>query len=394
MKEIYNKYKSFFLNSFLLLLPGALTALGIILFSAGRIGTIPSTVVSMIILVLQIQVFAITIAKYGLDINGFALLSTKTNHSLELRSIFLQRVIPLAFLFSCGVAYFYSFLIALIIFINSILESYSISVITEMNVNKEFKKSAIVNLLGYPLYFICLFIYSFLTENVSIESAISLLLFISILKAIYSFLVRKKQDQTISPNMSFHVSLQQILNYLLFKSDQIVIATLVIKFHLLSFSDNDQNWFIYLSKFPEVISGVLVGLSALYLNGFALQINDQGILSWYKKNIKNIMLAIFLLIFLAFFHFLYGIYTHQAALFIYLPFLLHCLLIVPTNLFTYIQLQRQDLQVLNKNYTIALVIGVLILLASWLSRQPLLLILMVPIQLIVFNVLFCTAKKV
>jgi hypothetical protein len=388
------KYKSFLFNSFLLLLPGALTSLGIILFASGRITSIPNEVVAVIILILQMQVFGITVAKYGLDINGFALLSAKENHSLELRPIFLQRVIPLAFLFGCGVAYFYGILIGLVIMINSILESYSISVITEMNVNKDFKKSAIINLIGYPLFFLCFFVYSIFMENISIESAIIILLGISIVKALFALQARKKYNQTISPNMSFQVSLQQILNYLLFKSDQIIIATLVIKFHWFSFTGNDQNWFIYLSKFPEVISGVLVGLSALYLNSFAKQINEAGIFYWYKRNLKIIIASMLVLISLAFIHFAYGVYKQPTAAFLYIPFLLHCLFIVPTNLFTYLQLQNQNLPVLNKNYAIALSIGLIILIITWLLQHPLLLILMVPTQLIVFNALFCKAKKI
>jgi hypothetical protein len=278
--------------------------------------------------------------------------------------------------------------------INSILESYSISVITEMNVNKDFKKSAIINLIGYPLFFLCFFVYSIFMENISIESAIIILLGISIVKALFALQARKKYNQTISPNMSFQVSLQQILNYLLFKSDQIIIATLVIKFHWFSFTGNDQNWFIYLSKFPEVISGVLVGLSALYLNSFAKQINEAGIFNWYKKNLKIIIASMLVLISLAFIHFAYGVYKQPTAAFLYIPFLLHCLFIVPTNLFTYLQLQNQNLPVLNKNYAIALGMGLIVLLVTWVSQKPLLLILMVPTQLIVFNALFCKAKKI
>jgi hypothetical protein len=57
--------------------------------------------------------------------------------------------------------------------------------------------------------------------------------------------------------------LQQILNYVLFKTDQIIFHW-IISASVFNYNDLDLKKFIFLSKFPEIVSGVMVSLAVLY----------------------------------------------------------------------------------------------------------------------------------
>jgi hypothetical protein len=128
---------------------------------------------------------------------------------------------------------------------------------------------------------------------------------------------------------NYKIGLQQILNYVLFKTDQIIFHW-IISASVFNYNDLDLKKFIFLSKFPEIVSGVMVSLAVLYS---IFYINSKEKYLYLISKYKNFIPLAISLAFLGIFFYSF-LWKDDIISVFTLPYLIHVFLIIIVNMIT------------------------------------------------------------
>lgn len=374
------------MNSFVLLVPGALTSLLIFLLSSNKLLPHQENTTVFILNLLQIQMLGITIAKYGAD--QVILAKLTTNNRTSITQLFLKRVLPLALIFSIVVAYikgniYFVYFLALLP-----MEVFSVITAIELSVSRKFFKASFVTLLGYPLTLITLFFVGY--SKILSNNAVFTVFFIgSALKFIICLILRNRGKEEDILIMSYLLPLQQVGNFLMFRFDQLIIASGLFGF--LFVNHLSVNNYLFLAKFPEVTSGIIVALAPIVYK----KLGDKKMFSIKTVFSSRLLLIIAGLTFVTQIA-IYALFLHPEnflSLFIYLPFTLITILILPANLVTYVLLKRSDIRRINYFNIVSCVIGVVIVTVALLLKNVLVFCYAVPAILFSYIFLFSRWHK-
>ena len=267
-------------NSLLLLLSGFFPALVLFGMSSGVLLTEYSDQVSGFILLLVLHGLGTVGGKMGLDLILFG----QSRESLN--AIFLISFLDKVKIFGLSV-FFYSVLyfflvgdlnkIALMLALACGLDSLSIVLISSLSGKREYVRVFLCTVSSYFVLFVGV-IYLELTQNeVNIGILATFFLVGNVVKSIITYFIisnyRKfKPEKFVLGMLSGYTILQQVLNFVVFKSDQLIASRSVG-----NWIDDSLNSFVFLSKTTEIYMGVSLALGPLIYDKVKI-INNQQIL--------------------------------------------------------------------------------------------------------------------
>ncbi|UAY52242.1 hypothetical protein [Ferruginibacter albus] len=375
------------IDSFLLLFPGALSALLIFLVSSNRL--LPSDKESTIFLLnfIQLQWLGITIAKYGID--QMILARLQPNNTTQFSAFIKQRIIPLTIAYCIVIGLIKGPTYASALAITIAMEAITIAISTELSISNRIKNSALLTLLGNPLVFILIFI-AYNIHQLSINVIFICSVLSSLVRILLAFLFRNKGEKQAIALLSYHVPLQQIGNFIMFRLDQLLIAVSLTGMVFLA-DTSLKSYYLFLAKFPEVASGVIVSLAPILYRKLGDETNASiGNLLKHKLFIVLSAGIIICQLLISFYIFKQKDITNDWLLFI--PFVISSLLILPVNLVTYVLFKEGIISKINLLNLMSCVIGVGFFLLSFLFKSIYIFSLIVPVQLLVYVVLFQVLK--
>ena len=373
---IIDKYKQYFPVIVKLLGSGLLTSLGFVLLASGKFDYISNELSVKILLFIQFQIIGITISKYGLDSLVFAKMIGDTNSVYDPLEYIKKKGILLSILCAGVYAVMYDYTYALVIFCTIVLDVYSVVAIVQMNVMKHYNYALFANIAAYPLFFGVLLVSSLFFEY-SYGKMIALYVACIFLRFLLSwiFIMKKKKTEDIELmelEVPFSLGIQQILNFSLFKIDQIIISLGAVLLVFFGIAGQDIQQILFLSKFPELVSGVLVSLSFLYapylIYGVGLAVAlCVYMLIWKGETDLDVVYAI--------------------------SYLIVSVLAVFVNMVTLGYLKKNEVNILVKNLVISSGIGVFFLLIIPFLGMGRYMVCSVPIQMLFFLILRLQNKK-
>jgi hypothetical protein len=382
VRKIWNSYNKSAIDSFLLLFPGALSAFLIFLIASNRLFPNNKDCGLFLLNLFQLQMLGITIVKFGID--QIIISRLKPGNRSIIDVFFKQRVFPLTVLFCIIIGFIKSWMYAVFFALVLPMEVLYILVSVELSISNRIKLSFILTLVGYPLTFILAYIAY--TQNILSVNIIFACFFVtSFIKMVLSFVFRNKGPKEGIAILSYTIPLQQIGNYFMFRFDQLIIALgLSISF----FSNKPLiMYYLFLAKFTEVATGVIVSLAPILYR----KLGDQTEASLKKLFANKYFLLISccicidqILVSL----FLFKPPNRNNDILLFLPFLLSSLLILPANLITYNLLKKAAVQKINRLNFISCFIGLCVFGLVLISNNIYIFSLIVPIQLLVYVILF------
>ena len=179
------------------------------------------------------------------------------------------------------------------------------------------------------------------------------------------------------------IGVQQGLNYLLFKSDQLLLGAVGASMLLASTESTRQ--FLFLSRFPEIVSSVAVALGAIILP--RLVVESPGSLRemigrWrVPPRLVAPGLVVFAVGYAAFVLFWRGPALEMAML---PAFAIAALLVIPANTMTYSMLRAGRARALLRNLGLAMCLGGVLLGVASAAHSLVVLAWAVPVQLASF----------
>ena len=252
------KYSGTFSGVIALLLPGLLTALLLFLISSNRLlpYNIDCTVFTLNII--QLYMLGITIVKYAIDQVVISRLTV--NGVTDLRDFFLKRVLPLSFLFAIVITVMHGFMQGIFFLIALPLEVYIIVVAVELSVQKQYWYSTVLKILGYPFFLVLIF-FADKMDHVSPRTILILFLGTVVLRVLLATKFRYSGIKESVAILSYQIPLQQISNFLVFRADQLIIASGLSLYCMKDL--NLTGTYLFYAKFPEAAAGIIVPLAPI-----------------------------------------------------------------------------------------------------------------------------------
>ena len=391
---IIDKYKQYFPVIVKLLGSGLLTSLGFVLLASGKFDYISNELSVKILLFIQFQIIGITISKYGLDSLVFAKMIGDTNSVYDPLEYIKKKGILLSILCAGVYAVMYDYTYALVIFCTIVLDVYSVVAIVQMNVMKHYNYALFANIAAYPLFFGVLLVSSLFFEY-SYGQMIALYVACIFLRFLLSwiFIMKKKKTEDIELmelEVPFSLGIQQILNFSLFKIDQIIISlgAVLLVFFGIAGQDIQQ----ILSKFPELVSGVLVSLSFLYAPYLIIESREGLITVLNKYKWILVLYGVGLAVALCVYMLIWNGETDLDVVYA-ISYLIVSVLAVFVNMVTLGYLKKNEVNILVKNLVISSGIGVFFLLIIPFLGMGRYMVCSVPIQMLFFLILRLQNKK-
>lgn len=382
-KNIFNIFQSG-----LLLVPGFLYAIFSLALSSNRLLPDKANTTLLLLNIAQLLSFGITIGKYAADLMILAKLNQ--NENTALKKFFFKRVLPFSLLFCLFLFYSNGPATAFALFICIPIEVFVIITIVELNISRRYYTALLLNLIGYPLVFTAYIIFSNFINL--LEYQILLIFAItSICKLIVAINLRKiRKIRYDVLSMSTQVPLQQAGNYLLFKVDQVVIASNLV--HASFFKFLLPTDYLFYSKFTEVFSGIATSLGPI-LAKFKNKNSDViSIIPLLKKRkfIAILFLAIGIQVFVSF---ILLVTIDKLHILMLLPFSIVTLLIIPVNMINYELYRTNDLKMGNLTNVVCFIVSAIFITINSFIKSPLLFAWIVPVQLLVFILIFYYRKS-
>jgi hypothetical protein len=262
----YNKKNIYFIKSATKLLgSGVISSIGIILFSSNTIKFLDVNIVVDLLIILQLHSIGLTITKLSFDTISYSYFLKNENYRPKIKKFIFKKSLILAIPILIFSVYRFNYIIGIFIFINVLLDQFSNLVINQLNYRHLFNKSSFLNFLSYPLFFLIIILFSYYLK-LSLLYCVIIFFICLVLKFILSnYLydgINYEEEIDLLPN--WNMGFQQIFNYVLFKSDTIIISLPLIIISTLSIDKSEILEIFYLSRFPELVSGLTLALSVLY----------------------------------------------------------------------------------------------------------------------------------
>jgi len=180
---------------------------------------------------------------------------------------------------------------------------------------------------------------------------------------------------------NIQMGLQQALNYLLFRADQIALAILGLKMQ----QSNAVGMYLFLAKFPELVSGIMVVAGTVFFPKAYLKYPfDLKALLGRAWKVSGFIAAYLLAVASAIFAYLFLWKGETIPPSLVIPFLIHAFCIILVNNITYSTLRQGYLKRLLTNLTWAVLAGIALFLLVQLDFSIRVLSWIVPLQLLLF----------
>lgn len=363
---------------------GIISSIGIVLFSSNTIKFIDVKIVIDILIILQIHSIGLTITKLSFDAISYSYFLNNKNFRPKIKNFIFKKALILAIPILIFAVYRFSYIIGFLIFINVILDQFSNLVINQLNYRHLFNKAFILNLLSYPLFFLTIILVSYYFKF-NLEYYLIIFFICLILKFLLSNYFYNRifytEDIDLLPN--WNMGFQQIFNYFLFKSDTIIISLPLVFISTLNIDKSEILEIFYLSRFPELVSGLTLALSVLYYPRYIFNSGSEFLNKIKLKDFLFYFSSIIILfgIFLFFWKHSYNLKIYNIIFYFFNGFF-----VLVCNLITFNLIKMEKYKLLINNLLISCVFGVISLFVFKIFNLNIYFAI-VPIQMIVF--VFC-----
>jgi hypothetical protein len=253
--------KGRFFDSILLLTPGGLTALGFFAISASRVEGLDGDVAASFLVFVPWTILGLVVAKFGLDIWILSRGSQWPGQSIPLATAVISRMLPTAAVACVALGFVFSPVAGLAGGVSIVADAMAMIVACEMSAQGRVRQAAIAHFLRYPLFFVLLVIVA--DTEMRDDVGIYMAFMISALARLgYLLLLRPSNRADPQPGpRSGQLAFQQILNYGLFKNDQLAFLGVTTE------SAIARQVLVYLARFPELVSAAIVSLGPILYPG-------------------------------------------------------------------------------------------------------------------------------
>ena len=368
---------------FKLLGSGIISALGLTLIASNRWNLLDSAIVTFVILYMTWQTLGLTITKMGIDQVIFASVSQDQTIFFGERKFFKKWVFPISAGFSILIAIIFSSWAGVVAFLTIILDTHSLMIMADLNARNHYGITAFSNLLNYPLFFIFILISSY---YIKLNITIILLFFLGTSLIRWIWLNSRKTSphgkREVTSGIGVEMGLLQVFNYLMFKLDQIVLASTLF----IVANNNFLAEYLFMAKFPELVSGILTAVGTilfpkLYIT-YPLKSNNS------LKIIKQIclnLLTVFLTVIGSLIYKLLWNGHELLSWYFVIPFLVHSAFIYIVNNISYSMIRQGYIRRLLLNLVSSVISGFVIVVILYSQNNYSFLIWIVPLQLGLFS---------
>ncbi|OOB81752.1 hypothetical protein HUE46_03625 [Flavobacterium columnare] len=392
-KEKLNFVKDFLSHSLKLLSSGLLTSIGFIVLASGGLNFIKSDIALQVILFAQYQMIGLTVCKFGVDNQLYASFLVDASKKYDPLCYMKNNGLYLALFFSLIIYFLEKDLLdSFLVFLLLILDVISILIIVQLGARRLFEQVFLSNFLSYPLFFIVFLILEFFM-NLNKSEFILIFLLCSFIRFLITF---KFYNQIVAielnPKLEFKLGIQQLLNYILFKYDQIIFSLGTVSMIWFGYNSDELQKYLFLTRFPELISGVLVSLVFLYGSEMVVT-KREDFLNHINKNRLAIIFYLFLL---ALFFFVYLFFWKGNSIITYydvLPYFLISVMIIFVNMITLGMLKVKKVNNLNFNLFLSIFLSIIFQILLMFLEIKSIVLWSVPLQMLFFIVLILFKKK-
>jgi len=241
-------------DALLLLIPGGVTAIGLFAMSASLVPGLERGVAAEFLLFLPWQMLGLTVAKFGADSWILANGSKWTGGSLPLQSFLFSRIAPAATIIGLLMLIRLPAFAAAVGALSILFDAVALVLSSELSAQGRVRRAAASHFLRYPLLFTMVTLAGwggrldecFLYGAFVVSSASRL-----------GYLLIARSDVMASgvrtPNTGA-LAAQQVLNYGLFKNDQLAFSLIPVEMHAV------RQMLIYVVRFPELVSALIVAV--------------------------------------------------------------------------------------------------------------------------------------
>jgi len=368
---------------FKLLGSGIISALGLTLIASNRWNLLDSAIVTFVILYMTWQTLGLTITKMGIDQVIFASVSQDQTIFFGERKFFKKWVFPISAGFSVLIAIIFSSWAGVVAFLTIILDTHSLMMMADLNARNHYGITAFSNLLNYPLFFIFIFSGSYFIK-LNITIVLFLFLATSLIRWIWvnSQKTSRHGKREVTSGIGVEMGLLQVFNYLMFKLDQIVLASTLF----IVANSNFLAQYLFMAKFPELVSGILTAVGTvlfpkLYII-YPLKNNDS--LRIIKQICLNLLTVLLTIIGSLIYKYIWNGHEFLSWYFI-TPFLVHSSVIYIVNNISYSMIRQGYIRKLLINVVFSVISGFVTVVILYFQNNYSFLIWVVPLQLVIFS---------
>lgn len=364
-----------------LLSSGALTSLGLMLISSGYFSQLKPIQVIFIISLIQWQQLGLTFAKLGMDQISFVIAFVTPGNKLDYFYLIKKYSIIVSWIFVAVIGLFFHVKAWGVLGLCILFDVFATAKVSELNARKAFVKTNIANFLKTPFFLIIVVVVAYYFD---INDWIILSFFLLACFSRFGYLYNidnKDGFVKIRDNSQLKLGIQQILNYVLFRINQYLI---LVPFFIEKIDSSIfVNKFLFMARYPEIVSGVLVGVSPLYLP----YINKKVFSFKYVVAFVVVLCLSFSLG-----GYLYKLFWAMDATISFcdiFPFALHCSLILYVNALSFVFLKDKKYNSLICNLSLSLFFSALLFFLLYVLKFNVqyLIYYIVPVQLLLFIVL-------
>ena len=371
-------------NVLSLLSSGAISTVCLVLMTSQRVQIVSAADSTFVTLFMQWQMLTLTVAKVGLDSVVFAVMSGLPERRTSVRRVWFRIVLPLAAGVALLTVHAFGWAGATVCGLSAVVDAWSAAQIAWRGAREQYRAVMLANLFNYPLFFLSVFVFS-ASGWQGPTMILACFLGTSIARA--GYLASLARDGVpVEIRINAEIAGQQALNYVMFKSDQLLLG--VVGASMLMATDVGLRQFLFLCRFPELVSSVAVALGVIFLP--RLLVNQPGSLKAVAKSWgltpRRVSLGLIALgaafgTFLAFWR------GPLVAWWMLPPFALSAALVVPANTMTYSMLRGGHARALLRNLVVSLCLGAICLGTAILEESFVALAWSVPVQLLTFIVM-------
>lgn len=269
------------LNTLILLASGFFPAFLLFFLSSGLWKPANESVVTEFILLLVVHNLVVMVAKMGLDNINFA--KSKKNQEIFFYINNKLRLRSFIFCFGLYLVYFlslqeFNFLNYLLITLASFLDSLAIITVSGLHARMAIKSATIVTLSSYGTLSLMLLVISMFSIKINLSTLIVLFCIGNFVKFILSIILsnleikrRKISEFQIIKTDTLKVVVQQAMNYLIYKFDQLLLL-----FFSMNLSPSGISKFIFFAKTNEILVGISIALTPIIYEKLSFKISKIG----------------------------------------------------------------------------------------------------------------------
>lgn len=373
---------------------GVISAIALTIITSNRWQLLDPRVGVSLVLFLQWQAFGLTVTKLGVDQVVFAAITENPSRRLVTTAHMRRRALPLGLAFSALVAVVFDAWYGIACFASLLFDTKSVLMLADLNARERYTSVMTASLLNYPLFFLFVFGLQAL-RPVTVGLALALFVVTSFTRWAWLRLSPSVPDTLppVSCQGTALTGVAPLLNFLMFRVDQVLLGTTFVATLVATVGRDFVRQILFLGRYQELLAGAIAMLTGILLPRLHLRYPFAGrdlLTTAATRRWVTIGYATAVPLSLAAYSVVWRGSPLPAILFA--SFAVSALLILPANALTYSMIRQGHLRGLVRNLAVAVIIGLGTIVASYAFNAPMIFVVAVPLQLMVFVLLALTGS--